>query len=221
MAKKLRVDFVSDVVCPWCAIGLAALEQAIERTRDEIEVDLHFQPFELNPQMGPDGQDITQHLTQKYGSTPEQQAQSREMIRQRGAALGFEFRKAGRDRTWNTFDAHRLLYWAGEEGGDHQYRLKKLLLERYHGQAQSPASHAVLVQAAVDAGLDGAKARTVLDGDAYARDVREREAFYTHNGIHAVPSVVLAERHLVQGGQPVEAFEAALRQVAAQASGST
>lgn len=217
MTKKLRIDFVSDVVCPWCAIGLAALEQAIDRTKGEIDVELHFQPFELNPQMGPEGQDIGEHLTQKYGSTPEQQAQSREMIRQRGAALGFAFRKEGRDRTWNTFDAHRLLYWAGEQGGDHQYRLKKLLLERYHGQAQSPADHRTLAQAAADAGLDAAQAREVLAGDACAAEVREREAYYTSHGIHAVPSVVLAERHLVQGGQPVEAFEAALRQVAAQA----
>jgi predicted DsbA family dithiol-disulfide isomerase len=217
MAAKLKIDFVSDVVCPWCAIGLAALEQALDRTKGEVEAEVHFQPFELNPQMPPEGQNISEHLTQKYGSTPEQQAQAREGIRQRGAALGFTFRKEGRDRTWNTFDAHRLLYWAGLEGADRQYALKKALLQGYHGEGESPADHEVLARTAGAAGLDVERARAVLASDEYAAEVRERERFYTDHGIHAVPSVIINDRHLIQGGQPVEAFEQALRRIALEA----
>lgn len=213
----LKIDFVSDVSCPWCAIGLAALEQALRTLDGQVQAELHFQPFELNPQMPAGGQDITEHLTQKYGSTPEQQAGSREAIRQRGEALGFTFRKEGRGRIYNTFDAHRLLHWAGLQDPGRQHGLKKALLRAYFTEGRSPADKEVLVAAAVEAGLDGAQARTVLDGDAYAAEVREREQFYQDNGIHAVPAVIVNGRHLIQGGQPAEVFEQALRQIAAAA----
>ena len=123
--KPLKIDFVSDVSCPWCAIGLASLERALERLEGDVAPELHFQPFELNPAMPPEGQDITEHITQKYRTTPEQQAQAREAIRERGAAVGFEFRKEGRSRIYNTFDAHRLLHWAALEDGERQHALKK------------------------------------------------------------------------------------------------
>src|SRR3954466_1939274 len=125
--KALHIDFVSDVACPWCAVGLASLERALEKLGGEVPVEIRFQPFELNPQMGPEGQDVTEHITQKYGSTPEQQAQNRAGIAQRGAGVGFQFRKEGRGRIWNTFDAHRLLYWAGEQGARQQRDLKMAL----------------------------------------------------------------------------------------------
>jgi predicted DsbA family dithiol-disulfide isomerase len=134
MNAPLKIDFVSDVACPWCAIGLASLEEALRRLDGQVQAELHFQPFELNPNMPPGGQDIAEHLTQKYGSTPEQQAANRENIRQRGEALGFMFRKQGRSRAWNTFDCHRLLHWAGLEGPAQQLALKKALLQAYHGQ---------------------------------------------------------------------------------------
>jgi predicted DsbA family dithiol-disulfide isomerase len=216
MASNLKIDFVSDVACPWCAIGLASLETALQRLQGEVQADLHFEPFELNPDMGPEGQDVTEHLTQKYGSTPEQQATARENIRQRGASVGFTFRKEGRGRIWNTFDAHRLLYWAGLQGGDAQHRLKRRLLALYHGEGRSPADHAGLLDAVRDAGLDAPEAQAVLDSDRYAGEVRARERFYTSQGIHAVPSVIVNDRHLIQGGQPPEMFERALRQIAAE-----
>ena len=216
---KLKIDFVSDVACPWCAIGLASLERAIERVRGEIEAELHFQPFELNPQMPPGGQDVTEHLTQKYGSTPEQQAAAREGIRQRGAAVGFEFHPQGRGRIYNTFDAHRLLHWAGEQSSEKQHALKKALLKAYHGQGRSPEDHAVLLDAAAEAGLDAAEAKAVLDEGRYAAQVREDEQQWLSNGIHAVPSVVLNGKWLVQGGQPPEVFEQALRQAVAEEAG--
>jgi predicted DsbA family dithiol-disulfide isomerase len=215
--KPLKIDFVSDVSCPWCAIGLASLERALERLEGEVLPEMHFQPFELNPAMPEGGQDITEHLTQKYGSTPGQQAQAREAIRERGAAVGFEFRKEGRGRIYNTFDAHRLLHWAGLEDAQRQRALKKALLEAYFTQGLSPGDHEVLAQAAAHAGLDAQRARDILAGDEFAAEVRERERFYLDRGIHAVPAVIINDRHLVQGGQPPEVFEQALRQVAAGA----
>jgi predicted DsbA family dithiol-disulfide isomerase len=214
--KPLKIDFVSDVSCPWCAIGLASLERAIERLDGEVKPELHFQPFELNPAMPAGGQDITEHLTQKYRTTPEQQQAARDAIRERGAAVGFEFRREGRGRIYNTFDAHRLLHWAGLQDADRQRALKKALLGAYFTQGRSPADHDVLVQAAADAGLDAARAKEILAGEEYVQEVREREQFYQQQGIHAVPAVIVNDRHLIQGGQPPEVFEQALRQIAAE-----
>jgi predicted DsbA family dithiol-disulfide isomerase len=215
--KSLKIDFVSDIACPWCAIGLASLERALDQLQGELRAEVHFEPFELNPSMGPEGQDTSEHLTQKYGTTREQQAASREAIRQRGAQVGFEFRKEGRPRIHNTFDAHRLLYWAGLEDPARQHDLKLLLLRVVHSEGGNPADHDVLVQAAASAGLDPARARAILESQEFAKDVREREQFYQQQGIHAVPSVIVNDQHLIQGGQPPEVFERALRQIAAEA----
>jgi predicted DsbA family dithiol-disulfide isomerase len=220
MTTKLKIDFVSDVSCPWCVIGLKSLDQALERVRGDISAELHFQPFELNPQMAPEGQEITEHITQKYGITPAQAQANRENIRARGAQVGFKFSMAdepggGRSRIYNTFDAHRLLHWAELESPAKQKVLKETLFKAYFTDGQSPASHDVLVKAAVSAGLDEARAREVLASDEYADDVREREQFYLTQGIHSVPAVIINDRHLISGGQPAEVFEQALRQIAA------
>ena len=216
MNTALKIDFVSDVSCPWCAIGLAALEQALARIGDEATAELHFQPFELNPRMPPGGQDITEHLTEKYGSTPAQQAEAREAIRQRGAALGFTFSKEGRERIYNTFDAHRLLHWAGlpeTRPAGLQPALKRALFRAYFGQGESPASHELLQRLAGEVGLDAVRAGEILAGDEYAVEVRERERLYTDAGIHSVPAVIVNERYLISGGQPGEVFEQTLRQI--------
>ncbi|MGN6703336.1 MAG: DsbA family oxidoreductase [Burkholderiaceae bacterium] len=212
MSTRVKIDFVSDVSCPWCAIGLRSLERALADLRGEIEADLHFQPFELNPQMPPGGQDITEHITEKYGSTPEESERNREAIRARGEALGFEFRMDRRSRIYNTFDAHRLLHWAELEG--RQVELKNAMLKAYFTDGEDPSSHDVLVRLASEVGLDPARAWNILSSDEYAEETREREDFYLQQGIHAVPSVILNDRYLVQGGQPPEVFERALRQAA-------
>lgn len=214
MSVSLRIDFVSDIACPWCAVGLASLQQALSHCRDQLSAELHFQPFELNPQMPPGGQDITEHLTEKYGSTPEQQAQIRETIRQRGAEVGFTFRPAGRGRIWNSFNAHRLLHWASLEDAAKQVALKKALLAAYQGRGESPESPEVLLAAVAEAGLDGVRARDILDSDAFAAEVRAQEQFYQNAGIHSVPAVIINDRHLISGGQPAAVFEQALRQIA-------
>ncbi|MGH6646744.1 DsbA family oxidoreductase [Aquabacterium sp.] len=216
MPTSLKIDFVSDVSCPWCAIGLSALEAALARLQGEgITARVHCQPFELNPRMAPGGQDITEHLTQKYGSTAEQQAQIRDTIRQRGAEVGFEFSPAGRGRIYNTFDAHRLLHWAGVEHGDRQLALKKALLVACHRDRQSMESHEVLLAVVQQAGLDTTRAQSILGSGEFAEDVRAQEALYTSSGIHSVPAVIVNDQHLISGGQPTAVFEQALRQIAA------
>ncbi|BEP68202.1 DsbA family oxidoreductase [Variovorax sp. V35] len=214
MTAHLKIDFVSDVSCPWCAVGLGSLEAALKRVAPEVTAELHFQPFELNPQMPPEGQDTFEHLNQKYGSSREQQAQAREAIRQRGAAVGFEFSAGGRPRVYNTFNAHRLLHWAELEDPAKQVALKKLLLKAYFTDSQNPSDIEVLVRAATEAGLDAARAREILAGDEFAQETRERERLYTDAGIHSVPAIIINDQHLISGGQPVEVFERALRQIA-------
>ena len=212
MNAPLKIDFVSDVSCPWCAIGLASLERALEKLGD-VDAQLHFQPFELNPQMPAGGQDVTEHLTQKYGSTPEQQSAARDAIRERGASVGFEFRKEGRGRIYNTFNAHRLLHWAGTQDPSSQLALKKALFKAYFTDGRSPEDTQVLVDAAQEAGLDPARAREILAGRDYVKEVRQQETFYTSHGIRAVPAVIVNDHHLIEGGQPPEVFEQALRQI--------
>jgi len=214
MSAPLKIDFVSDVSCPWCVIGLKALEQALERIGTDMTADIHFQPFELNPQMAPEGQDIAEHIAEKYGSTPEQLARNQEGIRARGAALGFNFDMGKRARIYNTFDAHRLLHWAQLEG--RQHALQQALFEAYFTAGRNPSDHDVLVEVATQAGLDPLQAREILESDRYGAEVRELEQHYARQGIRAVPSVIVNDKYLIQGGQPVEEFERALRQIAAE-----
>jgi len=214
--KALHIDFVSDVACPWCAVGLASLERALQKLDGEVAVQMRFQPFELNPQMGPEGQDVTEHIQQKYGATPEQQQKNREAMAERGAGVGFTFRREGRGRIWNTFDAHRLLAWAGEQGAQQQRDLKMALLQAYHGEARNPSDRTVLAEIAASVGLDRKEAEQILESERYAKEVREAERHFQQLGIQAVPSVIVNDRHLIQGGQPPEVFEQALRQLAAQ-----
>jgi predicted DsbA family dithiol-disulfide isomerase len=219
MTTTLKIDFVSDIACPWCAVGLGALEGALQRLAPEVKAELHFQPFELNPHMPAGGQDIGEHLTEKYGSTPEQQEQIRAMIRQRGAEVGFSFHPGGRGRVYNTLDAHRLLHWAGLLGADGpQYALKKALLEAYQGRSECVESHEVLLAAVERAGMDVVQAKAILDSDQYAEDVRAVERYYQSAGIHSVPAIIINDRHLISGGQPAEVFEKALRHIASGAA---
>lgn len=217
-AAPLHIDFVSDVACPWCAVGLWALEGAIGQLQGQVVVAIHPQPFELNPQMGPEGEDITEHLGHKYGSTPEQQAQMRETIRQRGAQEGFVFKAEGRGRIWNTFDAHRMLHWAALEGTPADaLALKKALLVSYQGCAENPSDPAVLlavVQALGCAALPVERARNILATDEFAADVRERQAHFQALGIRSVPAVIVNGQHLISGGQPAKVFAQALLEIA-------
>jgi len=206
----LKIDFVSDVSCPWCVIGLKSLEQALQRLDGRIATQIHFQPFELNPDMPAGGQDILEYIKQKYGSSQEQIAKNREAMRARGEELGFEFRV--RDRVYNSFDAHRLLHWAGLEG--RQQALKHALFRAYFTDGDDIGARDVLLRAVGDVGLPPERAREILSSDIYAAEVRAQERFYMEHGIRAVPAVIINDRHLISGGQPVEVFESALKQIA-------
>ncbi len=216
-AAPLRIDFVSDVTCPWCAIGLTSLERAIDRLGDAITVDLRLQPFELNPGIARDGEPIADYAARKYGATADQLAQRQALIRGRAAELGLEF--AIRTHVYATFDAHRLLHWAGGEG--RQLALKHALLAAYHVRGENPALPEVLLRAAAEAGLDPEGARAVIDSNAGADEVRATVRRWQQLGIDGVPAMVFDGRWLIQGCQTVDMLEEALRRIAAsgQANG--
>ncbi|MDH6152316.1 MULTISPECIES: DsbA family oxidoreductase [Paraburkholderia] len=212
MKQQLTIDFVSDIACPWCAIGLSSLQLALARLQDKIDARIVVHPFELNPQMGPDGEDIVEYLGKKYGRTAAQIAETQAMIRERGGSVGFDF--GPRTRTYNTFDAHRLLHWAGLKG--HQLPLKLALLRAYHADGKNPGNHDVLVEAAQSVGLDANEARDVLTSGAYADEVREAEKNNQEMGIQSVPSIIFNRRYLVTGGQPVEQFVQVIEEIVAK-----
>ena len=212
MGVPVRLDFVSDVTCPWCAIGLRSLERAIDRLGDAVPVVLHLQPFELNPGMPQQGEPIAHYAARKYGVGAAALAARQALIRERGAQVGYEFRV--RTHVYNTFDAQRLLHWAGLERK--ALDLKRALLVAYHCRGDNPALHDVLLNAAAEAGLDVAHARTLLANEAYGPEVRASVRRWRQMGIDSVPSLVINERRLVQGGQTVETYEQLLRRSAAE-----
>ena len=213
MPTRLRIDFVSDVACPWCVVGLRSLKAALDKVGTDIEADIHFQPFELNPDMPPEGENTTEHVQKKYGSTPERSAAARNAIRDAGANFGFDFNYNSESRIWNTFDAHRLLHWAGLEG--RQLELKEALFAANFTQQKSTSDHAVLIEAARAAGLDAGRASEILASDLYVAEVRAEQSLWRNRGINAVPSVIFNGRWMVQGGQPPQVFEQAIRQIMA------
>jgi predicted DsbA family dithiol-disulfide isomerase len=211
MTSTISIDFVSDVVCPWCALGATALEQAIENVAGAVSVELTYKPFELNPDMPAEGEHAVQHMMRKYGRSAEQVAARNQMVIARGQAIGFRFDLEKRSHFYNTFDAHRLLYWALQEG--RQIELKKVLLAAYFTDGQNPSDHQALVRLAADAGLDSARAHEVLASGEFANEVRELEVFYRERGITSVPAMILNGRQLVSGTQSVEDYEKILRQM--------
>ncbi|MFJ3484296.1 DsbA family oxidoreductase [Pseudomonas sp. NPDC090202] len=212
MSRPVKIDFVSDVVCPWCALGATALEQAIANLVGEVAVELTYKPFELNPDMPAEGEHAVKHMMRKYGRTAEEVASRNEMVIARGQAIGFRFDLEKRSHFYNTFDAHRLLLWAVQEG--RQVELKKILLKAYFTDGQNPGDHSTLVRLAAEAGLDTEKAREVLASGTFANEVRELETFYHERGINSVPAMVLNDRQLVSGSQSVEYYEQVLREMA-------
>ncbi|PCE24026.1 disulfide bond formation protein DsbA [Paraburkholderia acidicola] len=213
MKQTITIDLVSDVACPWCAVGLSSLQLALARLDETVDAQIAVHPFELNPQMGPGGEAIVDYLGKKYGRTPEQIAETQAMIRERGASVGFVF--GSRDHVYNTFDAHRLMHWASIQGK--QVPLKMALLRAYHSDGKDPSDHAVLVEAAQSVGLDAEEARGVLQSGQYADEVRAEEHKYQAMGIQSVPAFIFNNRYLVSGGQPVEAFEQVIERVLAEA----
>ena len=233
MPRILHIDFVSDIVCPWCVVGLGGLTEALERLKGEgIEAQVRFQPFELNPQMPPEGENIVEHIGRKYGSTPEQSAKNRAMITERAAEAWpnfsngkpFEMRMGEDSRIWNTFDAHRLLHWAGTIGMAEQRALKAALFTAHFTEGKTMTDAGVLAEAAAAAGLvpgssprmTKREAAAVLAEGRYAAEVRAAEALWVSRGINGVPAVVVEGKWLISGGQPAGVFEEALRKMSAE-----
>ena len=212
MADRIQIDIISDVVCPWCFIGYRQLERALELAG--LEGDIRWHPFELNPAMAPEGEDVAEHIRRKYGATPEQSAATRGQMKAIAEPLGIDFSTRS-DRIWNTFDAHRLLHWARESGK--QTDLKLALFNAYFTRGENVSDTDVLLEAVEAAGLDRDAAAEVLATDSHSDAVRAMEARWQELGITGVPAMILAEKGLVMGAQEPERLAIALRKMAAAA----
>ena len=211
---RFRIDFVSDVACPWCAIGLASLKSALTKLEGSVEAEIHLQPFELNPQTPFEGEDAGEHIRQKYGIDDKQLEANRSAIRERAAALGVAINTQAGSRVWNTFDAHRLLHWAEQQDREKAVALKQALFRAYFTDNENVADRDVLVRIAKETGLAGDAARRMLDGNEFVDEVRAQEHRWQQAGIHSVPATVVNGQYLISGGQPPEVFESALREIA-------
>jgi len=217
MKPTIKIDYVSDIACPWCAVGLGNLNQAIDQLSDQANFEVHFRPFELNPNMPKGGQDAIEHLTEKYGLTAEQVKTNQANIQAKALEAGFEFHPEGRKRVYNTFDAHRLLHWAGQEFGlKKQAILKKELLNTYFCLAVNLDDQHNLLDAVTRSGLDQDRALEILKNNEFAKEVRTEEATYTNAGINSVPAIILNDQYLLQGAQPPESFAKAFSQLIEQ-----
>ena len=200
----ITVDIVSDVVCPWCIIGYKKLEKAMAQFEGQARFELAWHAFELNPSMPPEGQDIAEHMAQKYGATPEQSKANRERLRDAGSELDFEFSYSDKMRMVNTFDAHRLLHWAAETGN--QTALKLALFKAHFTDGKDVSDHDILVSVASSVGLDEKRARDLLSTNLFAEDVRATEAEWQDRFITGVPAFIFNKKFMVPGAQETEVF---------------
>jgi predicted DsbA family dithiol-disulfide isomerase len=207
MKPLIKIDFVSDVACPWCAVGLGNLNKAMVEFADKADFEVHFRAFELNPHMPLGGQDAMEHLTEKYGLSLEQVKANQIQIRARAAEVGFNFDPNGRKRVYNTFNAHRLLFWAAHELDlSKQAALKTELLTTYFCLGASLDDEQVILDAVVRAGLDPIRAQEILSGVEFTDDVKQEENKFTTMGIHSVPTMIVNKEYLLQGAQSSNAL---------------
>ena len=219
MKPTIKIDFISDIGCPWCAVALGTLEQAMEHLKDQAEFEIHFEPFELNPQMKVGGENAIDYLGKKYGLSEQQVKTNQTKIWERAAAAGFNFHPEGRKKIYNTFDAHRLLYWAGHEHGlASQLDLKRELFNTYFCLAADFDKRENLLEAVQRAHLDQSVASKVLEEGLFAKEVKAQEAYYHSQGVNAVPNLILNSKYSLQGAQPLEILEASLKEVIAESS---
>ena len=219
MKPTIKIDFISDIGCPWCAVALGTLEQAMEHLKDQAEFEIHFEPFELNPQMKVGGENAIDYLGKKYGLSEQQVKTNQIKIWERAAVAGFNFHPEGRKKIYNTFDAHRLLYWAGHEHGlASQLDLKRELFNTYFCLAADFDKRENLLEAVQRAHLDQSIASKVLEEGRFAKEVKAQEAYYHSQGVNAVPNLILNGKYSLQGAQPLEILEASLKEVIAESS---
>jgi predicted DsbA family dithiol-disulfide isomerase len=212
MATELKIDIVSDISCPWCIIGFKSLQTALKEIGPDIIANIEWQPFELNPQMPTEGQNITEHITQKYQISEQQAGQNREAIKQRGLSVGYEFGNREGGRIYNTFDAHRLLHWAKTQSK--QTDLKLALFDLYFKDSGNPSAHDQLLKTVKSVDLDVIEAKQILDSDQFTADVRQLQQYYQNAGVQSVPAVIVNNKHLISGGQSADVFQQALIKIA-------
>jgi len=210
----VKIDIVSDIACPWCAIGYARLEQAMQQLKDKMSFTVEWHAFELNPDPAGDGQPILQALSQKYGRSVEEMEQTQAQMQQIAEGLGLNFSALQERHTRNTFDAHRLVKWAGEQGK--QTEMKKALFEAYFGEDAVITDPEVLVSLVESIGLDGESARNILETDQYVETVREDEAKFQRAGINSVPAFIINEQYLISGAQEPETLVQSLKEISAK-----
>ncbi|ETI60692.1 DsbA family oxidoreductase [Marinomonas profundimaris] len=211
MKKSVDIQFVSDIMCPWCVVGLGNLNNALETLKDSVEADITFQPFELNPEMPPEGQDFSEHITEKYGITKAQSDENRAMIQQRGNEIDFDFNFTPESRMRNSFDAHRLLHWAQLEGK--QAELKAALFKAHFTHNQDVSDYSTLANLAASVNLDPAAAKGILDNGHFTEEVRKQEKLWQQHGISSVPTVIINNKYAISGGQPAEVFKNAIEEI--------
>ena len=216
MEKKLKIDIVSDVVCPWCIIGYKRLEKAISELGIKNQVVIEWQPFELNPHMPPQGQNIKEHITEKYGSTEEQQNESQRHMTDIGEELGFKFDYFDEMRMSNTFDAHVLLEYAKDFGK--QTELKMRLMTSFFSERKDVSDRAILKQALLDVGLNADEGLARLDNDEARYKVRNKQGQWKTRGVQSVPTIVFNMKSAITGAQPVATFKQVLTEMIAESN---
>jgi len=214
MKEKLKIDIVSDVVCPWCTIGYKRLEKAISELDLEDQIDIEWQPFELNPNMPVEGQNVTEHITEKYGSTLAQQKQSQQMMTDAGEELGFKFDYFDEMRMVNTFDAHILLEYA--KGFGKQTELKMTLTKAFFSDRKDVSKKAILKEALLQVGLNADEALAKIDDEEARLDIRNKQNYWKELGVNSVPTIVFNRKSAVTGAQPVDTFKQVLSELIAQ-----
>ena len=210
--QPLRIDIVSDVVCPWCIIGYRQLAEALKQTNTEHEI--HWHPFELNSNMPSEGQNLREHIMEKYGSSKEESDASRIRMTEAGSEVGFEFHFNDDTRMHNTFNLHQLLYWAGQQGQKPMHDLKQALFIAHFTDGRNISDNTVLADIAAEVGLDHDEALAVLEEQRFAKEVRAEERHWQQQGIQSVPAMIFNERHLVSGAQGVDNYVNILEQLA-------
>lgn len=211
MKNKLKIDIISDVVCPWCTIGYKRMEKAIKELGVEDQIEIEWQPFELNPNMPIEGQNLNEHITEKYGSTREQQNQSKIQMTQAGAELDFKFDYFDEMRMVNTFDAHILLEYAKDFGK--QTELKMALTKAFFSDRKNVSKKEVLEEVLISVGLNAEEALAKLEDDEARLEVRRTQDYWKNMGINSVPTIVFNRKSAVTGAQPVETFKQVLAEL--------
>ncbi len=209
--KQLDIDIVSDVVCPWCIVGYKQLEKALEKL--DMEAQIHWQPFELNPTMPAAGQDLQEHIAQKYGSTKAQSDENRQRLTDLGQSLGFTFNFTDQSRMVNTFKSHQLLHWAGLKDRQTEHELKLALFHTHFTDQKDISDDNHLLAAALSVGLDTDKAVSTLQNEPYAADVRQQQKLWIDRGITGVPAMVFNGKYLVTGAQGIDNYVSVINQV--------